>query len=144
MNTQSSELSLLGTYRREIHAGKHTEKGSLEILCNREQINKLKLYQRENWNGRQFMLLIGYFLAKSCLTLLWSVAHQASLSMGFSLPRVGCHALLQGIFLSQGWNRGLLCLLRCTRSLRPLSLEGALIPNSCCSIAQSCPTPCEP
>ena len=41
----------------EIHAGKHTEKGSLEILCNREKINRLKLCQRENWNGRQFSML---------------------------------------------------------------------------------------
>ena len=40
---------------------------------------------------------------KSCLTLcdLWTVAHQAPLSMG--CPRqVGCHFLLQGIFLTQG------------------------------------------
>ena len=38
----------------------------------------------------------------------WTVAHQAPLSMGFSRQEysstVGCHALLQGIFLTEGWN----------------------------------------
>ena len=46
-----------------------------------------------------------------CVTL-WTVASQALLSMGFSPgknTRVSCHALLQGIFLTQGSN---LCLLR--------------------------------
>ena len=43
--------------------------------------------------------------SQGCQTLvtLWIVAHQATLSMGF--PRqdtgVGCHFLLQGIFLTQ-------------------------------------------
>ena len=37
---------------------------------------------------------------------LWTVAHQAPLSMGFSRQEYqrGCHALLQGIFLTQGSN----------------------------------------
>ena len=61
-------------------------------------------------------------VAKSCLTLVISqtVAHQDPLSMGF--PRntglgcntVGCHFLLQGIFLIQGLN---LCLLHCRQIL---------------------------
>ena len=46
----------------------------------------------------------------------WAVAHQAPLSMGF--PRqesvVGCHYLLQEIFLTQGSKPGLL---HCKRSL---------------------------
>ena len=39
----------------------------------------------------------------------WTVAHQAPLSMGFSSKNtgMGCHALLQGIFLTQGSNVGL-------------------------------------
>ena len=48
-------------------------------------------------------------VAKLCPTLFrspWTVAHQASLSMGF--PRqdteVGCHFLFQGIFPTQGSN----------------------------------------
>ena len=40
----------------------------------------------------------------------WTVAHEAPLSVGFSVRNtgVGCHVLLQGVFLIQGWN---LCLL---------------------------------
>ena len=40
----------------------------------------------------------------------WTVAHQAPLSMGFSGKNtgVGCHSFLQGIFLTQGSNPGLL------------------------------------
>ena len=44
----------------------------------------------------------------------WIVACQASLSMGYSPGKntgVGCHALLQGIFPTQGSNPGLLRLL---------------------------------
>ena len=49
-------------------------------------------------------------VAQWCPGILWTVAHQASLSMLF--PRQeswsGCHSLLQGIFLTQGLNPGLL------------------------------------
>ena len=40
----------------------------------------------------------------------WTVTHQASLPMGVSRQeyRVGCHALLQGTFPTQGSNPGLL------------------------------------
>ena len=43
----------------------------------------------------------------------WTVARQAPLSMGFSRQEYwsGCHALLQGIFPTQGSNPCLLCLL---------------------------------
>ena len=53
----------------------------------------------------------GGLVAKSCLTLVtpWTVTHQAPLSMGFPSKNagVGCHFLLQGIFPTQGSNRGL-------------------------------------
>ena len=41
---------------------------------------------------------------------LWTVAHQAPLSLEFSKQEywVACHSLLQGIFLTQGLNLGLL------------------------------------
>ena len=44
---------------------------------------------------------------------LWTVAHQAPLSMGFPSNNtgVGCLALFQGLFLTQRSNQGLLCLL---------------------------------
>ena len=72
-----------------------------------------------------------------------TIAHQAPLSMGFSRPDtgVGCLALLQGIFLTQGLNLRLLCLLPWQGSSLPLTPSG----KSCfyiqfSSIAQSCPT----
>ena len=45
------------------------------------------------------------------LAIPWTVAHQTPLSMGLSRKnsRVGCHVLLQGIFLTQGSNPHLLC-----------------------------------
>jgi len=57
----------------------------------------------------------GGLVAKSCST----IAHQAALCMGFPrqeywisqariLKEMGCHFLLQGIFLTQGLNLGLL------------------------------------
>ena len=51
----------------------------------------------------------------SCVQLfvtLWTVAHQVPLSLGFSSQEywVVCHALLQGIFLTQGLIPRLLCL----------------------------------
>ena len=53
----------------------------------------------------------------SCVTL-WTVACQAPLSMGIS-PRIlkEIADLIQGIFLTQGWNRCLLCLLYCRQIL---------------------------
>ena len=47
-----------------------------------------------------------YLVAKLCGTsvMQWTVAHQAPLSMGF----VGCHFLLQQIFLTKGLNPSLL------------------------------------
>ena len=54
-----------------------------------------------------------YVLATHCVQLFatpWTVAHQASLVCGILQARilVGCHSLLQRIFLTQGLNTGLL------------------------------------
>ena len=53
----------------------------------------------------------------------WTVAHQGSPSMDFldKNTGVGCHFLLQGIFLTQGLKLYLLCLLHCWCILYPLS-----------------------
>ena len=64
----------------------------------------------------------------------WTVAHQAPLSMGFSkqeLTGVGCHAILQGIFPTQGSNPHLLYR---QVSSWPLSHQG---PTRPCSSASS-------
>ena len=48
-------------------------------------------------------------VTQSCLTLCdpWTVACQAPLSLEFSRKGVSCHALLQGIILTEGSNLGL-------------------------------------
>ena len=54
----------------------------------------------------------------------WTVARQAPLSVGIPLGKttvVGCCALLQGIFLSQGSNLRLLCLLLWQAGSLPLA-----------------------
>ena len=53
--------------------------------------------------------MLSHFSRVRLFVTLWTVAHEAPLSMG-SLQNtgVGCHALLQGLFLTQGSN---LCLL---------------------------------
>ena len=53
----------------------------------------------------------------------WAVARQAPLSMGFSRQEygVGCHALFQGTFLTQGTNTDLP---HCRQILYHLSYQG--------------------
>ena len=60
------------------------------------------------------------------LVMLWTAGCQAPLSMRFSRQNtgVGCHALLQGIFSTQGSNPCLLCLLHFRWVLYPLSHPG--------------------
>ena len=69
----------------------------------------------------------GGLVAKSCLTLVIPciVTCQTPLSMGFSRQEnwVGCYALLQGIFWTQGWNPAFL---HCRRILYHLSHQGSL------------------
>ena len=70
------------------------------------------------------------FITQSHLTLLQPSGLQpARLPCPWDFPGkntgVGCHFLLQGIFLTQGWNPHLLCLLHCRRILYPLSHQGS-------------------
>ena len=59
---------------------------------------------------------------------------------------VGCHALLQGIFLTQGSNPHLLCLMHWRQILYPLSQQGS--PEGSLKwkylVSQSCLTLCDP
>ena len=50
--------------------------------------------------------VLSHFSRVRLFATLWSVAHQAPLSMGFSRQEywMSCHALLQGVFLTQGSN----------------------------------------
>ena len=57
----------------------------------------------------------------------WTVALQAPLSVGFFSGKntgVGCHCLLQGIFVTQGWNLCLLDLLHWQVDSLPLAPSG--------------------
>ena len=58
--------------------------------------------------------------------MLWSVARQAPLYVGFSSKNteVCCHFLFQGIFPTQGSNLHLLCLLHQQEGSLPLVLPG--------------------
>ena len=73
----------------------------------------------------------------------WTVAHQASLSMEFSWQQYWSgfcfHSLLQGIFLTQGLNLGLL---HCRQILHHLSHQGHLKVKV--KVTQWCLTLCDP
>ena len=62
---------------------------------------------------------------------LWTIARWATLSMEFYMQKYwnGCHTLLQGIFLTQGWNLHLLCLLHWQADSLPLVPPGK--PSRC-------------
>ena len=64
----------------------------------------------------------------------WTAARHAPLSLGFFRQEYwsGCHFLLQGIFLTQGLNPYLLCLLHCRQILYLLSHWGSLRNSSHC------------
>ena len=73
--------------------------------------------------------MLTHFSRVQLFAALWTVACQAPLSMGDSPGKntgVGCHALLQRIFPTQGLN---LSLLHCRRILYPLITREA--PISC-------------
>ena len=70
--------------------------------------------------------VLGCFSHVWFFATLWTVACQAPLSMGFSSKNTGmdCHALLQGIFPTQGSNLFLLCLLHWQAGSLPLAPPG--------------------
>ena len=76
-----------------------------------------------------YLLVFSHYVMSYSLVASWTIAHQAPLSMD-DFPgkntRVGCHLLLQGIFLTQGSNQHLLCLLHWQMYSLPLSYLGSL------------------
>ena len=95
-----------------------------------------------------------YLVTKSLQTLLWLHGLQPTrLLCPWYLPRkntrVGCHFLLQGIFLTQGSN---LYLLHCRWFLYPWSTEKPSMSHQrspkddewVSEVTQSCPTLCDP
>ena len=57
--------------------------------------------------------MLSHFSHARLFAVLWTIAHQAPLSMDSPGKNtgVGCHAVLHGIFLTQGSNPRLFCLL---------------------------------
>ena len=75
---------------------------------------------------RMHACMLSCFSHLRLCVILWAVASQAPLSMGFSRPEywTGLPCLLQGIFLTQGLNLHLLCLLHCQGGSLPLLPPG--------------------
>ena len=76
--------------------------------------------------GRHGVCILSHFSHVWFFAILWTVAHQAPLSMGFSRQEywVNCHSHLQGIFLTPGLNLCFLCLLHWQVDSLPLELPG--------------------
>ena len=95
----------------------------------------LDMYDRQGHFRPPNLLSPGGFLSVVCACLLsrfshvqlfatlWTMAHQAPLSMGFSSKNTGVdyHAFLQGIFPAREWNLCLLCLLHWQAASLPLA-----------------------
>ena len=77
---------------------------------------RIRPYKGSNFLTKWFYTsacVLSHFSCVRLFVTLWTIAHQTTPSMGFSRQEYwrGCHALLQGIFLTQGSNPCLLCLL---------------------------------
>ena len=76
------------------------------FISNKSRVSSTRLYI--NWKSLSYMhaCLLSHFNHTQFCATLRTAACQASLSMRFSRHNAGvhCHALLQGIFLTQGWN----------------------------------------
>ena len=123
---------------RELHFSGGALRSSLEIVLHWNQSNNKP--QVAPWKLRWVLLfvvvVVVYVLTRvQPFVAPWTIVHQASLSMGFFRQEywsgkkkntgMGCHFLLQGIFLTQGWN---LCLLHWQADPLPLSHQGSQVP----------------
>ena len=123
--------SALGFSRQEYWSGV-----PLPFPCTRSYL-KCK-YSWEEVTHYTIAFIVCCSVAKSCLTLLQPHRLQpAMLLRPWDSPgkntRVGCHFLLQGIFLTQGSNSSLLRLLHWQANCLPLSHQRS--PTSCYSAA---------
>ena len=65
---------------------------------------------RYTWFSHEHVCVLSHFSHVQLFVTPWTVTHQVPLSVGVSPGKntgVGCHALLQGIFLNRGSNPGL-------------------------------------
>ena len=93
-----------------------------------------------------FLPLLSRFSHVRLFETLWTVARQSPLSMDSPSKHTGvsCRVLLQGIFLTQGLNPHLLCLLHWQAYSLPLVSPGKPLSSSASEIAQLCPILCNP
>ena len=92
------------------------ESGGLESMglqrVGHDWATSLFVFMAIQWPEIQFFssTTVVHMCMLSCVWLFVTPAHQAPLSMGFSGKNtgLGCHFLLQRIFLTQGWNPRLL------------------------------------
>ena len=97
--------------------------------------------KRQNPSACVYVCGGGGFVSKSCLTLgtPWTVARRLLCLWDFPGRNtgVGYHFLLQGIFLTQGWNP---CLLNC----KQVFYINIIYISSVSSVTHLCPTLCDP
>ena len=118
LQVQQENLYTLISLSKEGLDLKKKKKGSPRIISS-------WLIQNSLFRGLNYRKMSLYLLYKCALlspfshvqlfVTLWTVAHLAPLSMGFSRQEYwcGCHVLLQGISLTQGSNPSLQWLLYC-------------------------------
>ena len=75
-----------------------------------------------HWSKSAHVCVLSHFCCVWPFVTPWTVAHQARLSLGILQARVGCHALLQGIFPIQGSNMGFYVSCIDRRVLPPIQL----------------------
>ena len=99
------------------------------ICINNKYRRREKKIQKERQNQEMSVMHVcvpSCFSRVPVFAALWTVACQTFLPMGFFRQEYwsGCHALLQGIFLTQESNLHLLCLLHWQGSSLPLVSPG--------------------
>ena len=107
------------------HSGRHKHRAQRQVTgsLRSSRFRELKWSHKIRQEFRCWCVRAQSLQSFSTLITLWTIAHQAPLSMGFSKQNTGggCHFLLQGIFQTQGLNVCLACLLLCRQILYPLS-----------------------
>uniref|UniRef100_A0A8B9XZ55 Uncharacterized protein n=1 Tax=Bos mutus grunniens TaxID=30521 RepID=A0A8B9XZ55_BOSMU len=93
--------------------------------------NITKTIRQDEWHAlRGPKLVLSRFSRVRLFTTSWPVARQVPLSTGFSTQEVGGHALLQGIFLTQGSNLCLFSLPHWQEGSLPLAPHFPLPPST--------------
>ena len=101
----------------------------IEISVSYSLFYNINCCLNQDWGNSNYVSVMCVLSCSVVSNSLWpqTVAHQAPLSMGILQARIldwVASALLQGIFLTQGSNPCLLCLLHCQAGSLPLAPPG--------------------